>query len=655
MNAPDPRPLLVTSALPYANGPLHFGHIAGAYLPADIFVRYHRLAGSDVVYVCGTDEHGVAITLNAEKEGRSYQEYVDHWHGEIKALFDRFQIEFDIFSRTSHREPHYPLSQEFFLRLLRAGLLVRRDVQQLWSEKTGRFLADRYVRGRCYVCGHEPARGDECPKCGSWLEATKLIAPVSALDPSDALVLKTAWQFELDMSPISEGNARAAEAFGPEFARYLDSMRARLKPNVRAMMFDKLIDGEKMHGRPISRDLPWGVPLPTNGLDGKSLGDVSGKVLYVWFDAPIGYISATIEWAQARAKRKARRPAAAGGGEATADDWRRYWICSPSNVFKPSKDAVDPQYLGPRLVHFIGKDNIPFHGIVFPAMLAGQGQAGPKETMPAGSLAPGRPLYGPRKGESWVLPHDVPANEFYNLEGRKFSTSERWTLDNARMFELFGADALRWYLCVSMPEIGDSQFTFHALQAAVNADLCDTLGNYCARVLKFAGTHLGGKVPPAPTRTDHGAAGLSGGTAESLRTTHARCELAVREVGAALAAREFRRAAGAVTDFGRWANKLFDEHAPWKTRKSDPAVCGRQIHEHIQVVATLSVLLSPFTPSAATRLRAMLALPEDGARWEAPVMPAGHVLGTPGILYAKIEDAVIAEERQKLQAAQAAH
>ncbi len=647
MNAPDPRPLLVTSALPYANGPLHFGHIAGAYLPADIFARYHRLAGSDVVYVCGTDEHGVAITLNAEKEGQSYQAYVDHWHGEIEALFDRFDIRFDHFSRTTNREPHYPLSQEFFLRLLRAGLLVRRDVQQLWSQKTGRFLADRYVRGRCYLCGHDPARGDECPKCGAWLDATKLIAPVSTLDPTDALQLKTAWQFELDLAPISGDSTRLAEAYGPGFVRYLQAMRTRLKPNVRAMMFDKLIDGEKLHGRPISRDLPWGVPLPEKGLDGKSLGDVSGKVLYVWFDAPIGYISATIEWAAGRAARGDQRSEASGGGSAQADDWRRYWI-------GPSVSASASASAGPRLVHFIGKDNIPFHGIVFPAMLAGQGEAGADEKLPKGSFAPGRPLYGPRKGEAWVLPEDVPANEFYNLEGRKFSTSDQWTLDNARMFELFSADALRWYLCVSMPEVGDSQFTFNALQNAVNADLCDTLGNYCARVLKFAAAHLGGKVPPAPTRGDSGAAGLSGGTSESLHATHERCDAALREVGAALAACEFRRAAAGVTDFGRWANKLFDEHAPWKTRKSDLDLCGRQIHEHLQVVAALSVLLAPFTPSAAAHLRTMLALPEASVRWEAPVLPAGHVLGTPGILFAKIEDAVIAAERQRLHSAHAA-
>jgi methionyl-tRNA synthetase len=632
---PDARPLLVTAALPYANGPLHFGHIAGAYLPADIFVRYHRLAGTDVLYICGTDEHGVAITLNAEKEGQSYQAYVDRWHAEIRTLFERFDIAFDHFSRTTNRDPHYALSQEFFLRLLRAGRLMRREVPQLRSRRTGRFLADRYVRGRCYLCGHEPARGDECPKCGAWLDASKLIDPVSALDPSDTLELATAWQFELDLAPISGDPATLAAAYGERFVRYLAAMRAGAKPNVRTMMFDKLIEGEKLHSRPITRDLPWGVPVPERDLDGASLGDVAGKVLYVWFDAPIGYVSATIEWA-----RDIRHQ---------PDLWRRYWI-------EPAAATGATGSGGPRLVHFIGKDNIPFHCIVFPAMLAGQNLgAGAGAGADAGAAGREEGFLGPRAGEQYVLPEDVPANEFYNLEGRKFSTSEGWALDNARMFERFGTDALRWYITVSMPETGDSQFTFAGLQAAVNADLCDTLGNYCARVLKFVAIHLGGTVPAVAGRTDAGAAGLSGGTAESLRATRVRCDAALREVGEAIAACEFRRAAAAVTDFGRWANKLFDEHAPWKTRKTDLPLCGRQLHEHVQVVGALSVLLAPFVPGAAARLRTMLALPplDASAGWRAPALPAGHVLGTPEILFAKLDDKVIEAERAHLMAGRA--
>lgn len=616
---PAGPPLLVTSALPYANGPLHFGHIAGAYLPADIFVRWHRLAGSDVLYICGTDEHGVAITLNAEKEGKAYQEYVDFWHADIKALFERFEIAFDHFSRTTNREPHYPLSQEFFLRLLRAGRLVRRDVQQLFSPKIGRFLADRYVRGTCYLCGHRPARGDECPKCGAWLDATKLVDPVATQDESDRLQLRTAWQFELDLAPISAGEEATRAAYGEPFLAYLAALRGRLKDHVRTTLFDKLIEGEPLRGRPITRDLPWGVPLPTHGLDGAPLGDVSGKVLYVWFDAPIGYVSATIEWARLRG-----RP----------DDWRRYWIAAPG--------APEP-----RLVHFIGKDNIPFHTLVFPAMLAGQGAGRDGELLPPGSLEPGRPLLGPRAGERWVLPHDVPANEFYNLEGRKFSTSDNWTLDVPRMFELFGVDALRWYLARSMPETADSQFTFAGLQAAVNAELADVFGNYAARVLKFIHQHFGGRVPEFDATWkggDHDPAQGGDVVAHYARVLGDY----LTKTGEALGGCEFRHATEVALNLGRFGNGQFDLHAPWKLRKTNLAHCGAALHVHVQVLAGISVALAPFVPSASRRLRAMLGLPEV-ARWGFEPVPAGHVLGEAGILFAKVSDDTVGAQRIALQ------
>jgi len=599
----DARPLLVTAALPYANGPVHFGQIAGAYLPADIFVRWHRLAGTEVLFICGTDEHGVAITLKAEKEQLSYQAYVDRWYAEIKRTFDAFGFVFDHFSRTTNKDPHYPLSQEFFLRLLRAGRLVKRDVQQLWSPKLKRFLADRYVQGRCYVCGHSPARGDECPKCGTWLDATKLGEPAAAGDPSDRLELRSAWQYELDLAPISGDEAGLRAAYGQPFVDYLAAMRERSKPNVRATMFDKLIEGERLQSRPITRDLPWGVPLPAKDLDGHALGDVTGKVLYVWFDAPIGYVSATIEWARDLRKQP--------------ELWRRWWIVRPGH-----------EQEAPRLVHFIGKDNIVFHTIVFPAMLAGQAAPEPDDRLPDG-----RPLLGPREGERWALPEAVPANEFYNLEGRKFSTSDNWMLDSPRMLELFGVDALRWYITSSMPETADTQFTFAGLQAAVNAELCDTLGNYCARTLKFTAQHLSGRVPEG----------------ELSPATRERIAAAFRDVGEAIQRCEFRRATQAVAEFGRWCNKLFDDHAPWKTRKTDLAACGRQIHEHVQCVVALSVLLAPFVPGAAKRLRAMLALPEATA-WVFGPLPAGHALGEAGILFAKIPDEVIERERAALGA-----
>ena len=634
------RPLLVTAALPYANGPLHFGHIAGAYLPADIFVRYRRLErglgleplrGVDpgVLYICGTDEHGVAITVNAEREGKPYQAYVDHWYREIKALFERYAISFDHFSRTTHKEPHYPLSQEFFLRLLRHGNLQRHDVQQLYSRQLGRFLADRYVRGTCYVCGHQAARGDECPKCGSWLDAARLIDPVNADDPSDKLELRTAWQFELDMAPISGDLAAIERAYGRFFADYLGWIKARLKPNVRAMMFDKLIEGEGLKSRPITRDLPWGVPVPERDLDGNSLGDVRDKVLYVWFDAPIGYISATIEWA----RDVARQP----------ELWRRYWI-APDGESSVPREASYAR--AAELVHFIGKDNIPFHGIVFPAMLAGQDEARPQDKLPAADPqrpgrpeGEGRPLIGPGPGERYVLPDDVPANEFYNLEGRKFSTSDKWTLDPVAMADRFGVDALRWYLTVSMPETADSQFTFAGLKAEIDT-LADVLGNYASRVLKFIATHFAGAVPAADPAWQDGAA---------YEHTRAAIASVMAEVGAAIGRCSFREAAQRALGLARVGHELFDQHAPWKLRKTDLAACGSSLHCHVQVVAAISVLIAPFMPGKSAELRTMLNLPPLRS-WEADALVAGHTLGTPGILFAKIPDEVVEEQRAALLA-----
>jgi len=267
-----PRPILVTSALPNANGAPHFGHLVGAYLPADVYVRYQRLLGADVAFLCGTDEHGVAITMGAEQEGVSYQEYVDRWHRVWLQSCEDLRIEFDNFLQTSRRDPHYALSQEFFLRLLKNGHLQRREIRQLYSPGMKRFLADRYVVGTCYRCGYESARGDECPKCGSWLETTKLIDPKSRLDPSDKLELRDSWQYELDLAPFAED---------PQIKPWLTALRGRLKVNVRKFVFDKMIEGEGLEARPITRDLPWGVPLPRTDLDGNNLGDVEGKVLYV--------------------------------------------------------------------------------------------------------------------------------------------------------------------------------------------------------------------------------------------------------------------------------------------------------------------------------------------------------------------------------------
>ncbi|RKY19929.1 MAG: methionine--tRNA ligase [Planctomycetota bacterium] len=616
-HSPDLRPLMITSALPYANGPIHFGHIAGAYLPADVYARFQRMLGADVAFICGTDEHGVSITVKAEAEGVPYREYVARWHNEISAFFSLFDIAFDHFSRTSNEDPHYALSQEVFLRLLRAGNVAPRDEQQHYCTDCERFLPDRYVEGTCYLCG-AAARGDECKGCGSWLEAIKLVDPRCATCGHTPEVRDTV-QFELDLSPISSPERDTlVAAYGEAFADWLPAFRRVLKTNVRTMAFDKLIEGEGLRPRPITRDLRWGVPVPAVDLDGQPVPDHEGKVLYVWFDAPIGYVSATIEWAREHL--------------ADGDAWRRWWITA--------KDT--PTGSGPRLVHFLGKDNIPFHCIVFPAMQAGQAEARPDET----------PM-GPRHGERWVLPENVPANEFYNLEGRKFSTSDNWMLGAEHMFEVFGIDALRWYVIVSMPETADSNFLLDELQARVNSELADTIGNYASRVLKFNAKQHAGVVPEVDAGHE---------LAADLAAVSKACEHAVSQVAELLGGQQFRRAAAAAVDLARFGNKLFDERAPWKLKKTDEVGCRAALHANLQVLATLSMVLTPFVPVAAGRLREMLALPaiDTGARpgaaahaasWRVETLLAGHALGEPGILFAKIDDDTIAAEKARLGAA----
>lgn len=614
MTAPNSRPLMVTSALPYANGPIHFGHVAGAYLPADVYARCQRLRGTDLAFICGTDEHGVSITVKAEAEGKDYRAYVDHWHGVIRDTLSLFGVSFDHFSRTSNQDPHYPLSQEAFLRLLRKGVVAPHQEQQHFCTSCNRFLPDRYVEGTCYLCA-KPARGDECRGCGAWLEAIKLVDPRCVTCGASPDVRDTV-QFELDLSPISSSDPGVlAAAYGQAFADWLPVFRSRLKGNVRAMAFDKLIEGEGLQSRPITRDLPWGVPVPAVDLDGRPVPDHEGKVLYVWFDAPIGYVSATVEWSRAHL--------------GSAEAWRRWWIT-------PSATGTED---GPRLVHFLGKDNIPFHCIVFPAMQAGQAEALADDD-----------FIGPGEGERWVLPENVPANEFYNLEGRKFSTSDNWMLDTQRMFSVFGGDALRWYLCVSMPETADSDFLFDELRNRVNSELADTIGNYASRVLKFNAKQHGGVVPEVdPTHA----------LAADLAAARAACERALAEVTTQLDAFAFRKAAAAVVELARFGNKIFDERAPWQLKKTDETGCRLALHCNLQVLASLSLALTPFVPVAAGRLREMLALPalESGARmgvaphadvWRVQSLPAGHVLGEPGILFAKIDDEVIAAEKARL-------
>jgi len=582
------RPILVTSALPNANGAPHFGHLVGAYLPADVYVRYQRSIGADVAFICGTDEHGVAITMGAEQEGVSYKEYVDRWHAVWLRACEELGIEFDNFSQTSRKDPHYPLSQEFFLRLLKNGRLQRREIRQLYSPKTNRFLADRYIVGTCYRCGFEEARGDECPRCGSWLETTKLVDPKSRLDPEDKLELRESWQYELDLAPF---------AADPAVKPWLDAIRTRLKPNVSTFVFDKMIEGEGLEARPITRDLPWGVPLPRRDYDGHDLGDVADKVLYVWFDAPIGYISSTIEWCRGN------------GG-----DWRRFWIRKRGEE-------------GARLIHFIGKDNISFHCIVFPAMLAWQGLDAP----PEGTLGPG-------SGEEYVLPENVPANEFFNYEGKKFNKSTGWTIDVDAFLEKYGTDRTRFYLVSAMPETADSDFKWREFKARTDL-LANVFGNFATRVLKFVEKHFDGKVPPRAGRDDW------------MRRVAEAVVARTNECSDHLENFRFRRALEAFLGLAEDGNRFLDDTAPWKLRKTDLEACGAALHCALQFLPPLSVLAAPFVPETAARLRGMLNLPprEPGPLFPAQTLREGHALGEAGVLCEKIDDAVIEEELAALE------
>ncbi|MHC4974798.1 MAG: methionine--tRNA ligase [Planctomycetota bacterium] len=580
------RPLLVTSALPYANGQPHFGHMCGAYLPFDVFVRYHRLIGSDITAICGTDDHGVANTLGAEREGIPYREFVDRGYRLWKETFDLLQIEFDNFSQTCREDPHYPLAQEFFLRLFENGRVVRRDVKQLYSPKTDRFLADRYVVGECYICGHLEARGDECPKCGTWLEAVRLINPRNREDADDVLELRDSWQYELELGAFADD---------PAVKPWLVRFRERLKPNVSGFVFTKMIEGEGLESRPITRDLPWGVPVPATDLNGQVIEDVEGKVLYVWIDAPIGYISSTIEWAREHGK-----------------DWRRLWIRNRGEE-------------GARLLHFIGKDNITFHCVVFPAMLAWQ-------TLDRDGLL------GPGPGEEYVLPENVPANEFFLLEGKKFSKSEGWYLEIAPFVEKYGVDRTRYYLISALPETSDSSFLWREFKARTDY-LANAFGNFAVRILKFVANYFENRVPPRV------------GFDDEARTVAEAIERRTQAVATHIEKYEFRRALQEFTALAEDGNQFLDQTTPWKLRKTDMEACGSALHLALQFLPPLSVLAAPFVPGLAARLRTMLRLEprEAGPLLPAETLPAGHALGAAEVMVEKISDEEIEAEIAALQ------
>ncbi len=550
------KKVLVTSALPYANGPLHIGHIAGAYLPADIYTRFKRLKGDEVIHICGTDEHGVAITIAAEKAGKSPEEIVDFYYREIKTGFERLGIDFDNFSRTS-RTIHHQNSQFFFLRVYEKGYIYKKELEQLYCPHCKRFLPDRYVVGTCPYCGYEHARGDQCEKCGRWLEPTELINPRCAICGSTP-VKKTTYHYYFKLSQFAE-----------PLKEWLES-KTHWKDNVRQTALSWIRDGLK--DRAITRDLEWGVKVP--------LPEATDKVLYVWFDAPIGYISSTIEWAVKRG-----RP----------EEWKDWWM--------------NPDV---QLVHFIGKDNIIFHALVWPAMLMAHGD--------------------------YILPSDIPANEFMNLMGRKLSTSRNWAIWVNEFLDKFPPDYLRYGVAAILPESKDADFNYHDFKTRINSELADNLGNFVNRTLSFIKKYLGGRVPEPSNLKEIDREALS------------EIERAADEIAEFIEKFEFRKALWRLMELSSYGNRYFDRKAPWVTRKTDPEETARTLYVCESIVRSLSTLMEPYLPFSAEKVREMLNL-EGKLSWDEAKKPdphPGRELGKVEILYKKLEDEVIELEIKNL-------
>jgi methionyl-tRNA synthetase len=553
--------ILVTAALPYANGPLHLGHLAGAYMPADVYVRYQRLKGSDVLFICGSDEHGVPITIRADREGVSPQEIVDRYHAMMKASFTRLGILFDNYSRTS-LPLHHKISQDIFLKLFHSGFVKEQEIEQYYCTTCRRFLPDRYIEGECPHCHHGGARGDQCEACGRWLEPELLLKPKCKICGSSP-----------DMRATKHWYFRLAD-FQERLVQWQAS-KPNWKSNVREFCSGWFSEG--LTDRPITRDIDWGIPVP--------LPDAQGKVLYVWFDAPLGYISSTVEWAQNRG---------------TPERWRDYW-CDPVT----------------RLIHFIGKDNIVFHAIVWPAVLMAHGE--------------------------FILPDNIPANEFLNIEGEKLSTSRNWAVWADDYLELFPPDPLRYYLAANAPENKDADFAWKDFQARNNGELADILGNLVNRSLAFIEKHFDAKVPAVSSLNEADQAVLTA------------IDTAAVSIGRLLDEFQVRRAVGELMNLARTGNKYFNDTAPWTSLKQDRARCAAALNTTVQLQLALAVLMDPFMPFSAARLWKMLNAPgsHNEHRWDEISklrLPDGHVLGAKEILFRKIEDDVIEAQIARLHA-----
>ena len=551
---------LITSALPYANGPVHIGHLAGVYIPSDIYTRYLRLRGRDVISVCGSDEHGVPITIKARKEGVSPQVIVDRYHTLIKESFRRLGISFDIYSRTSS-PTHYKTASEFFRKLYDEGKFIERTSMQYYDEEAQTFLADRYIVGTCPRCGNERAYGDQCEQCGSTLSPDELINPHSAVSGSIPVKRETKhWYLPLDK-------------YEDFLRKWILEGHKEWKSNVYGQCKSWLDLG--LQPRAVSRDLDWGIPVPVEGAE--------GKVLYVWFDAPIGYISATKD---------------------LTPDWEKYW---------KSEDT--------RLVHFIGKDNIVFHCIVFPSMLKAHG--------------------------GYILPDNVPANEFLNLEGDKISTSRNWAVWLHEYLDDFPGkeDVLRYVLCANAPETKDNDFTWRDFQARNNNELVAILGNFVNRALVLTKKYYGGRVPACGEMNNYDRA-----TVAELQGIRSELESSIENF-------RFREALRNAMNFARIGNKYLADTEPWKVVKTDPERVNTILNIALQITANVAVAIEPFMPFSSEKILRMLNI--ERPSWDAlgsmSVIPAGHEIGEPELLFEKIEDEAIERQLAKLEASKAAN
>lgn len=555
MEKKDFKRTLVTAALPYANGGVHIGHLAGVYVPADIYVRYLRLRGRDVLFICGSDEHGVPITIRAKKEGVTPQDVCDRYHKLIKESFEKFGISFSIYSRTTS-DVHAKTATEFFEKLYEKGEFIEQESEQYFDEEAKTFLADRYIKGECPHCGNPDAYGDQCEKCGKDLSPTELINPHSTISGSKPVLRTTKhWYLPLDKAQ-------------PWLEKWILADHSDWRSNVVGQCKSWFDMGLKP--RAVTRDLDWGIPVPVEGAE--------GKVMYVWFDAPIGYISNT--------------------RELLPNDWEKWW---------KSQDT--------RLVHFIGKDNIVFHCIVFPAMLKAEG--------------------------SYILPDNVPANEFLNLEDDKISTSRNWAVWLHEYVEEFPGkqDVLRYVLTANAPETKDNNFTWKDFQARNNNELVAVYGNFVNRALVLTQKYFGGKVPPCGELTEQDKEIIA-----EFRDVKAKVEELLEKF-------RFRDAQKEAMNLARIGNKYLADSEPWKVFKTDPKRVETILNLSLQLVANLAIAFEPFLPFSSEKLRNMINMSD--LKWDnlgqTDLLAAGHELNKPELLFEKIEDEVVEAQIKKLE------